>query len=172
MARISRADYDAMREAVEGGECKSVRAAAEKWGHNPETVCKHATRHGWCVQRKELSKIVQETSKEKAKIEAAKTGARIGKSIAEKLEAIRMNQVELLGAMQGDVANTIKVRRARQQEMTPQDNRAHAGAGKDLVQQYLALAGLPTERVEHSGAVGNVSVDEYKAALREALEQT
>ena len=156
MARISRADYDAMRNAVVSGQCKSVREAAMKWGHNPATVESQAKRQGWCVQRTEMTKIAQETTKKNVEKGASEVGLRIGRTLAEEQEREFEDSLKV-GRNVRVQMNRLQAAESKAEEITPAMMRRAAyvqkvaAIGESAQRQLRTALGMTTGIMEHKG---------------------
>lgn len=155
MARISRADYDAMREQVESGKL-SVPQAAEKWGHNPDAVVRTATRQGWCVRRDQLSEDVRKLSEQSAQKEIVKVAARIGRTLAEEQEREFEDSLKV-GRNVRVQMNRLQAAESNAEEITPAMMRRAAyvqkvaAIGESAQRQLRTALGMTTGIMEHKG---------------------
>ena len=162
--------YAALRAEFVASNTATVRELAEAHGFDERgarRLQEVAARQGWQEKRNERLRKAQQIS-EKAQESATRRAA---KTAAEKAEAIMQNAWSLTQNAQGVLALAIGGIKERGQA-TPAEAAQIQRATGEAVRTMMNMLGLPTEHVEHSGAVGNVSIEEYRAALREALEQT
>ena len=155
MARISRADYDAMRVQVESGKL-TVPQAAEQWGCSEQAVKRKATRDGWCVKRDAMSTIVRKMSTEKAVNEIANVAGRVARTLAEEQEREFEDSLKV-GRNVRVQMNRLQAAESKAEEITPAMMRRAAyvqkvaAIGESAQRQLRTALGMTTGIMEHKG---------------------
>lgn len=138
---------------------------ARSYGLKEGTVRSTASRHGWQEERDRVQRIAAD------KAIALATAKR-----AEKMAEVNEQDLKVAQSVKAQIARHLKAAHEAQVTIPPKDLRSLASAA-EAAQRIARLAlGATTENTQLSGnaaspvSVAEVSVDDYRAALKQALD--